>query len=220
METINKYTCRQQAQFLIEAVTPLALGSGVKDVITDALVATDCNDMPYLPGTTIAGIFRSLCASAQEGVEQLDLDALFGWQNNDKGEGSRLFFSDGRILNSKGEVMDGLNQKVYNDPLLSAYLNLPIRQHASLGPSGTTVNTGKFDQQVVFAGTRFMFQIEMISEDTDMTKLLSLIKRLQSMEFRLGSGSRKGYGKIRVLKAGTRCFDLKDVENGLKPYLA
>ncbi|MBR3713032.1 MAG: CRISPR-associated protein, partial [Bacteroidales bacterium] len=48
MESI--YTHRFLARMIIEAKTPLAVGSGDKDITTDALVATDVNGLPYIPG--------------------------------------------------------------------------------------------------------------------------------------------------------------------------
>lgn len=79
---------------------------GEKDIITDALVATDVNGLPYIPGTAIAGVVRSMLK--QDGV---DTDALFGFQKKDQGEGSQILFTEAKILNSKGEVVDGLKLK-------------------------------------------------------------------------------------------------------------
>ena len=220
-QQIFKY--RQQARFIIEAVTPLALSNGLKDVMTDAQIATDVNGLPYLPGTTIAGIFRSMLAVADNPEAKKGetyTDKLFGWQEefNNEGEGSRIVFSEGKILNSKGEVIEGICNNVESDPLLKEYLSLPIRQHAKIGPAGTTVETGKFDEQVVFAGTRFCFQIELISETEDSSQLEKLVGLASNISFRIGGGSRKGFGKIKVIKAGLRTFNLTDVEQ-LKKYL-
>ena len=62
MKNIKKsgYNHRFLARFVIEAETPLAVGSGEKDVLTDALVATDVNGLPYIPGTAIAGVVRHM----------------------------------------------------------------------------------------------------------------------------------------------------------------
>ena len=56
----TNYIHRFLARFVIEAKTPLAVGSGEKDITTDALVATDVNGLPYIPGTAIAGVVRSM----------------------------------------------------------------------------------------------------------------------------------------------------------------
>ncbi len=217
------FNYRQQARFIVEAVTPLALGNGQKDVMTDAQVSVDVNGLPYLPGTTIAGIFRSLHAASEPETkeEQTATDKLFGWQADfeNKGEGSLIIFSEGRILNSKGDVVDGLCNDIDEDPLLREYCNLPIRQHARIGATGTTVDAGKFDEQVVFAGTRFCFQIEVLSTDDDTTQLKKLIGLTNDVSFRIGGGSRKGFGCVKVIKTGIRTFNLSDVDGQLKEYL-
>ena len=60
MGTETKYTHRHLARFIIEAVTPLAIGSGQSDIFSDALVIRDVNGLPYIPGSSLAGIVRSM----------------------------------------------------------------------------------------------------------------------------------------------------------------
>ena len=97
----TKYTHRFLARLVIEAKTPLAIGSGEKDIISDALVATDVNGLPYIPGTAIAGVVRSLLKQ-----EEVDTDTFFGFQSKNQGEGSQIIFTEAKILNSKGEVVE------------------------------------------------------------------------------------------------------------------
>ena len=47
----TKYSTRYVSRIVLEAETPFAIGSGEKDLLTDALVAKDVNGLPYLPGT-------------------------------------------------------------------------------------------------------------------------------------------------------------------------
>ena len=49
----TKYTTRYVSRIVLEAKTPFAIGSGEKDLLTDALVAKDVNGLPYLPGTSL-----------------------------------------------------------------------------------------------------------------------------------------------------------------------
>lgn len=207
MATIKqtKYTHRFLARFVIEAKTPLAVGSGEKDIITDALVATDVNGLPYIPGTAIAGVVRSMLK--QQGV---NTDVFFGFQNGDKGEGSQIIFTEAKILNSKGEVMDGMKLDAFNDTLLGSYKDLPIRQHARINEKGVTVKAGKFDEQIVFAGTRFCFELEMVSDGSNYADFEKVLHQLQRRNFRIGSGTRCGFGAIDVVKVWTANLNLKD----------
>ena len=106
METpYTSLTHRYLARVVLEAVSPLALGTGERDIITDALVATDTNGLPYLPGSSIAGVLRHL---AEENMEGERVKHLFGYQEGKKGEGSRLILTEGKLLDEQSKVCDGL----------------------------------------------------------------------------------------------------------------
>ena len=76
----SKYTHRVLGRFVVEAETPLAVGSGQKDIMTDSLVAVDVNGLPYIPGTTLAGVMRS--------AMQVDKESeIWGFQKNSGGKG-------------------------------------------------------------------------------------------------------------------------------------
>ena len=200
----------------MEAKTPLAVGNGEKDIMSDALVAKDVNGLPYIPGTSIAGVVRHM-------IGEENAKSFLGYQNINKksdGEGSKIIFSDAKILNSKSEIVDGLNQEVFGDSLLKHYQELPIRQHTRIGSNGTVVGTGKFDEQICFAGTRFCFEIEMVAEENDSDANFKLaLKKIHNKTFRIGGGTRSGFGKIEVSKLYTKTLDLKKPED-LKLYLA
>lgn len=202
----SKYSHRYLACFIIEAETPIAVGSGEKDMETDSLEALDVNGLPYLPGTTIAGVVRSM-------FDAVDNNPLWGYQEKKDGHGSEIIFSEGRILNSKGEVMDGLrDNSVFDDDILKHYAYLPIRQHVRISSKGVADNAGKFDEQVVYAGTRFCFELEMVSDGENKDKFDELINAVRMETFRLGGGSRKGFGKIKVVSVKTADIDLRNRE--------
>ena len=210
----SKYTHRFLARIVFEAKTPLAVGSGEKDVTTDALVATDVNGLPYIPSTALAGVVRSMLE--QSGNQ---IDTIFGFQQKSDGKGSEIIFSEAKIINSKGEVIDGLNQNAATDSLLKEYKALPIRQHVRINEKGGTDKGGKFDEQVVFAGSRFCFEIEMVSDGKTRDVFNAALNQLNDKTFRIGSGSRNGFGEIEVVSLKTKELDLSQ-PNDLDSYLA
>lgn len=198
----SKYTHRFVARVVIEAETPMAVGGGGKDILTDALVVTDVNGLPYIPGTSIAGVLRSM-------IGEEKASEFFGTQDN----GSEIIFSDAKIVASDGMVVDGLKpEAIYTDTLLRHYRQLPIRQHVRIGRKGTGEDHGKFDEQVVFAGTRFCFEIEMVATSADEVLFDSTLDCLGNKKFRLGHGSRKGFGSIFVCEVKKLVFDLTNSE--------
>lgn len=209
------YTHRFLARLVIEAKTPLAVGSGEKDVITDALVTTDVNGLPYIPGTSIAGVVKHMLE--QKGYKT---DVFFGFQKENDGCGSEIIFTEAKILNSKGEVIDGLNLNATDDDLLKFYTKLPIRQHVRINDKGVADKAGKFDEQVVFAGTRFCFEMEMVAKNADEeSNFNKALEQIQDTTFRIGSGTRCGFGEIKVVELYKRSLDLNQPDD-LKLYLS
>ena len=192
---MTNYTHRYLARIVIEAETPLAVGSGEKDLVTDALVATDSNGLPYIPATSIAGVFRSMMeslpAKEAESAGENTVTSLFGYQgrgeDRDKGKGSEIIFTEAKVLDNHGQAMDGLRDMdtIDMDTLLRHYASLPVRQHVKITGRGTAANQGLFSQQVVFAGSRFCFEIEMLSNGSNFPLFESVLDPMRDASFRL-----------------------------------
>lgn len=204
------YTKRYVARIVIEAKTPLAVSSGNKNVMTDSVVALDVNELPFIPGTSIAGIIRHTLP--KEVAEE-----FFGYQKGDKdGHGSMLLFSEAKMIGEEGKVVDGMSSIDFDkSDFYKHFKELPIRQHARINHQGVTVKTGKFDEQVVFKGTRFCFEMEMVATDDEKYKTMfeSVIGKLNSSSFRVGSGTRSGFGEIKVVSCQKKDYDLTKSED-------
>ena len=210
-----KYTHRYLARFVIEAKTPLAIGSGERDVMTDRLVATDVNGFPYIPGTALAGVLRN--ALTTQGNQKI-INDLFGYQAKDDGQGSRLILSSAQMVGIDGKVIDGLQENKFEDPFYANFKNLPIRQHVRISHKGAAEQGGKFDEQIVFKGTRFCFEMELVGNESDEKDWNLLLDEFTNPAFRIGGGTRKGFGAIKVEKAKSEVLDLTMEEN-LNQYL-
>lgn len=202
------YTQRYLARFVIEAVTPLSVGSGEKDIITDALAATDVNGLPFIPGSAVAGVVRHMIEAVKP--EGFDSNRVFGFQDGDKGKGSEVIFTEAKILNSKGEVMDGMCSNAFDDDLLTHYSDLPIRQHVRINEKGVADSAGKFDEQIVFAGSRFCFELEMVADRNSISAFDHVLETIKCSTFRIGGGTRKGFGAIKVVDLQKMTLDLED----------
>ena len=186
---MKKYNYRHLAKIVVEAASPLAIGTGATHILTDSPVATDINGLPFIPATSLAGVIR----------HALDDDSLFGFPGADGGEGSKIIFTDAVMIGKDGRAVDGLGNIDFNDDFYRHYANMPVRQHVKMNHRGVAEQSGKFDGQVVYKGTRFVFELEIASETDNSQALNDIIEKLQSASFRIGGGTRKGYGELKVI---------------------
>jgi len=214
MEKEATYRYRFISRVVMEADTPLALGCGEGDIITDSLVAKDVNGLPYIPGSSIAGVVRHMIGDAEA-------SRFMGFQKDDKGHGSNVIFSDARMVGHDGKVVDSLVKVDWNNPFYAHYNALPIREHVRIGHRGSAEKSGKFDEQVVFKGTRFCFEIEMLSKSRDdVEDFNTVIDKIRAKDFTLGSGTRSGFGRMKVIEIRTKELDLaSDDKTDLEAYI-
>lgn len=180
-------TVRYIAHVTLEADTPLKVGSSASDFMQDSPIQKDWNGLPMILGTSIAGVLR-------KDFEGSD-DEIFG-----KESGSKVIFSNALLLNEEGKVTEGLLLNKSN--FLKLFDNLPLREHTAISDKGAIdlKKNAKFDEEVVYKGSRFKFSIEMLGDKKAFDSLLEL---LHSPSFRLGGGSTKGFGKFKILRIET-----------------
>lgn len=202
------------ARIIIEATSPLNIGSGHKGIMSDSLVLRDVNGLPYIPGTTIAGLLRhTITDKRKENENDKDynkrLEALRAPLMGSQEYGSPLIISEAKMLDGDGTVLDGIvDPKRLKGSFLANYQKLPIRQHARIGHRGGSETRGKFDEEIVLKGTRFCFEMEMLSDKDDDSEFIELINALNSDTFLIGSGSRSGFGEIKIVDGQYKTINL------------
>ncbi len=218
------------ARFLVEAATPMRIGSGNAGLLVDQLVARDANQLPYVPGTSLAGVIRHELAQYPVFTEE-QINRLFGFQNSqitqdteevDKGQGSRIVFSPALLVSADGQsVHESLEEIDFDQDYYRAYQDnlLPERDHVRMNHRGVASKYGKYEEQLVYQGTRFVFEMELegTATDTDIWKQILAIVRQPT--FRIGAGTRKGFGALKVIKTQQKSFNLKERKE-LEEYLA
>jgi CRISPR/Cas system CSM-associated protein Csm3 (group 7 of RAMP superfamily) len=210
MERTHKFL----AHLIIEADTPLAVGSGEKGFTVDRLIARDALGLPYIPGTSIAGVLRHALA-----MDNDQENTIFGYQYKDTGQGSRIIFSDAQLISDDGvTAIEGLQVLDTSNPLISLMQKLPERDHVRISHKGTVDGSGKFDEQVVYKGTRFAFRMEFQGVAADEDSWNTLLAGLRQPFFRLGGGTRKGFGKLKFIRVKQRTFNLTKKQD-LKAYI-
>ncbi len=211
---MERYNIRHIARVVVEATTPIAVGSGEKDIMTDARVIKDVNGLPYIPATSVAGVLRHAMGESDEDNKS----EMWGYQMKKEGAGSRIIFTNANIVDADGTVVDGLMEK--KSSFLQQFDTLPIRQHARIGHKGTTEKGGKFDEEVVYKGTRFCFEIEMVDKEGAKGRdyFICLLKTIRSKNLRMGGGTRSGFGELKVVNSKERTLVLSN-SSELEAYI-
>lgn len=199
------FTHKFLARVVVEAETPVSVGSGKGDMTSDQLVLRDINDLPFIPGTSLAGVLRHSLS-----MEESMKDRVFGYQKGYDGEGSRLIVSSAHMVGENGIVTDEINTALAGDPFFSRFKNLPVRQHVRITHRGAAADQGKFDEEVIYKGTRFCFELEMTGDNSeaDQHAWNDIISQFRNPAFRIGGGTRKGFGKVKVVSCKTAILDL------------
>lgn len=204
---MEKLTMRYCATLLVEAATPISVGSGKMGISVDERVETDANGLPMIPGTSLTGVLRHSLASFLGNETVKD---ILGFQSGAAGSGSRLIVSEARMVGKEGEVVDGLQQTSFNDEFYSRFQMLAVRDHCKINEKGVADQEahGKFNSQAVYKGSRFVFAIELIGTKEDEPHWQEIVALLRSPLFRVGAGTRKGWGELSVVAMEDVAYDL------------
>lgn len=203
------------ARLTLEAVTPLSISTGSPDNVFDTALVRDANGLPALPASSLAGVLRHLWSQTHD---QASADQVFGWQQRDQGQTSRLALSWGALLDGQGRPAEGLligdeGKERLADPLYAealAQIDAPrFRHRVRLGHKGAAADTGKFDRAVLPAGHRFAVELRLWSESLDDPAWTRLLDLLHHPGLRLGGATRAGLGRVRCVALHQAGFDLR-----------
>ncbi len=217
---MEKLTYRYIARIGLQAETPLFVGSGDASLLIDALVQKDFNGLPMIPGTAIAGVIRHAMEDGlQDEKKKQDLADIFGSPHSQKDNtiGSRLYVSHALMLTDNNKVAEELTVDLDNK-VKQKLAHLPTRQHVRITEQGVAKDKGLFDNEVVYKGIRFVCEIELKGTENDKTFWDELIKTIQSPLFRIGQGTRNGYGNLSANLFYNKSFDLEQ-ETDFDDYL-
>lgn len=189
---LSSYDKRYLANIVIEAKVPLKVGSSDLDMLQDSPVQKDFNELPMILGTSIAGVLR-------KEFDNNFANDIFGDEHSKKNDnkGSRLVISNALLCDEKMLVNETL--LLEKSDFLKIYDNLPIREHTAITDKGVANENHKFDEELIYKGSRFRFRVELIGDENDKEKFQTILKTINSQLFRLGGGTTKGFGNVEVL---------------------
>ncbi len=174
----------------LQAKTPLHIGGLPDSTEVDMPLARNGQGELYVPGTSLAGIFRAWMERHFNNVTALD--EFFGSQqptkkNKPKGAASRLLIEDAKVT-------------------LPADLPEELWDSVSIDRRWGTVADGKkFDRTVLPKGSRLDFCLQVdLPKDIELANTMRamlgyLMKALQAGQVALGAASTRGLGQIELI---------------------
>ena len=188
----EKVKGRLVLEVLMENISPLLISSGNEGEWCDVEVLKDAWGKIFIPGSTLAGVFRHLSQQYGEG------DGSFGSQDCQ----SALIFSDAICLNS--------------EPCIS------IRDGVSINiNTGTAEDKKKFDYELVEPGEQFAFNIQVrLLENKNWPSEAQLKKDFEYCAALIETGlakfgrmTTKGFGCMKLISARTVTLDYRNREH-------
>lgn len=197
------------AHITFEAKTALKIGSKNADFLQDSPIQKDWNGLPMILGTSLTGVLR-------KEFDKNKANILFGEDkdsNKKDSKGSKTIISNALLLDENLKVKESLLLDFKESKILQKFIVLPIREHNAMNDKGVTIKNAKFDEEVIYKGTRFKFSIEMLNEnEDDKNNFFQLLDLLSKDSFRIGAGSSKGFGQIKVIEITYDEFDVNSDE--------
>ena len=190
----------------IEFTSPMRIGSSKED-ISDSPILRNEDGLPYIPGTTWAGILRS--AAYELSHQQHFLKAWFGStddENADNGNPSKILTNDSIIL--------------WNES--TNVISVAIRDGVAIDANrGVAVENKKFDYEVLPVGVKFPFELELhlsgVESSEEIVLFFRLLKEFQEKRLQIGSKTSRGFGHFQTNQPW-RVWDFAFEGNSLLAY--
>lgn len=196
---------RYIARFLIECQTPLAVGSDAVHLEQDNPVQRDFNGLPIIPATGITGFLRSKLPDSKMFGD--DASKREKEHESEPSKGSNVIISDAYLFDG-AQVYQTLNKNGLDEDFAHHYHNLPIRPHVAIDHRGSAKDGNLFDQEVVYKGSRFKFEIRLELADQNDKAWTNILNVFFRNDFYLGSGQYNGLGEMKVVECLERKYDL------------
>ena len=200
MKRIKKY---YRIQF--QLTSPLAVGSG-ENHLTDRDIVRDSRGIPYIPGTALAGVYRSLFP--KEIAEQYFGPELTEERITQSSKAGKNLLTDSDVVTYDAclEDPEGCVEKLVTK-----------RDMVALDAYKTAIPGAKSDFQVLEPGLTFVTYIEQNMDDLKQSRIVDQIARAwMDGRIMIGAKTGRGYGHTRGIRAEAAIFDLgkKDPKDG------
>ena len=200
------------AKVTVECDTPLSIKGDESDFTFDTTLVRDVNGYPTIPGTSIAGVLRSV--AKQCGADEA---TLFGYADNKDVSPSQIQTSFGFVHTADNQPLLGLSKKAIESDnkvdLLLKNLTPILRDQVALNEYGAAVDGAKLDRTAVPKGARFSFELNWASGQQDDDQWRKILGWLAHPNFRIGGLTQRGFGKLKIIQINQAFYDMHKPED-------
>lgn len=168
-------------------ISPVHIGNG-DNTYTDLDVIKDKFNAFFIPGTSLAGcIYHSLSENEREIFNPIDKDGM--------NKQSPFFISDATMMENQN--------------------NIEIRDGIALTLDKLTKDGNKYDFEIVPAGHKFVFRIEVMDREDngDYERIIDyILASFENHDIRIGYKTTRGLGVFNVDYVGQKIFDQNNFE--------
>lgn len=194
----------------LECVTPLSVKADESDITLDSRIVRDINGYPVIPGTSIAGVLRSV--ARQCGTDE---KSYFGY-SGDNDQPSQIQVSFGFAHNAQNKIKLGLDLMAIEsqqevDQCLKDLMPI-IRDQVAINEYGASSKGSKMDRTAVPKGTRFSFELNWATDSQNEEQWHKILAWVSHPSFRLGGLTHRGFGKVAVQSIKKQAYDLSTEE--------
>ncbi len=166
----------------MQLASPLSIGNG-RNESTDHDVVRGKDGKPYIPASSIAGVFRHTLDSKKDLQNN-----IFGTVSGNESQNSKIIFYDGYLLS------DGVSS---------------VRDSVKL-ENKVGVDGAKFDMEVIETGAEFVTFLEIADQEKNIDDLIEeMLSKLSAGFLRFGTKTSRGYGAVKISSLKKIVFDLE-----------
>lgn len=184
---MREITGKKYYWILFETTSPLAVGSGENDV-TDKDILIDGQNHPYIPGTSMAGVYRSIL-SEEEGEQ------YFG----------KLLRVNNVLDESRVIVYDAIMHE--ESEKTKSYRYISKRDMVALNDNKVAIKGAKFDMQIAEPGLKFVTIIEENLYKDDISGVVEKILAIwKENGLNFGGKTMRGFGSTKIIEVKSAYF--------------
>lgn len=191
----------------LELLTPLIIGSGKNEDDVDTCIIRDYRGWPFIPATSLVGFLKHLYEDTH--------NSYGNWDKKRFQEQKRYFWGgtwpDNNLNKSTQSAL------IMDDAIIMGErFNIRVRDGVCINSqTGTALDTGKYDYEVLEPGVKFAFSCEVIirgefEKDYFRDVLIWIAYAMNTDDFALGAMTMKGFGKMRLNDWIVDEFDFKN----------